>query len=351
MKVIAVIPTFNRTAQLGECLGALASQTSPVDAVVVVDNASTEPIRAALEQRRYPFPVGYVRIDSNTGSAGGFAAGVSAALEAGADWVWIQDNDGVARRDCLERLLEAASGAPGAAVLAPQVYDEEGGVQGQHRGRYVRGHTLPASEDTYKEALVPVDYASYIGVLVDADAIAAAGGPDPRLFLWVDDLEWCLRLGEHGPLYLVPRAAITHNDGIRNRSAGFLATVRTHLFPGPNAALWRYLYAFRNSSWLRMRRHGQGPLGWSVNYLLQAIRVLIVGPQRRHAPRLFWWYGMAGRREAWGQIPHAVWEECLGRGGDVRLLHPITSPYLEGREQPTPGPTEWIDSGAASGRS
>jgi rhamnopyranosyl-N-acetylglucosaminyl-diphospho-decaprenol beta-1,3/1,4-galactofuranosyltransferase len=342
-KVIAVIPTFNRSAQLGECLGALASQTRRPDAAIVVDNASTEPIREDLERGEHPFPVGYVRIDSNTGSAGGFAAGVSAAIAAGADWVWIQDNDGVAHPDCLERLLEAAAGQPGAAVLAPQVYDEEGGVQGQHRGRYLRGHTLPAGEETYAQATAPVDYASYIGILVAAEAIAAAGGPDPRLFLWVDDLEWCLRLGEHGPLFLVPGAGITHNDGVKNRSAGLLATVRTHLLPGPNAALWRYLYAFRNSSWLRMRRHGQGLLGWGFNYLLQVVRVLIVGPNRRQAPRLFWWYGMAGRHEDWGQIPHSVWEECLQRGGDLRRLHPVTSPYVEGREQPAPGPTEWIE--------
>jgi rhamnopyranosyl-N-acetylglucosaminyl-diphospho-decaprenol beta-1,3/1,4-galactofuranosyltransferase len=352
MKVVAVVPTFNRTAQLGECLQALAAQTRRLDAVIVIDNASTEPIREALAGNRYPFPVGYVRIDSNTGSAGGFAAGVKAAVAEGADWVWIQDNDGVAHADCLERLLEAAEGAPDdTAVLAPQVYDETGGVQGQHRGRYVRGHTLPAREETYQHAVTPVDYASYIGILVHADAIAAAGGPDPHLFLWVDDLEWCLRLGERGPLFLVPGAGITHNDGISNRSAGLWATVRTHLFPGPNADLWRYLYAFRNSSWLRMRRHGQGRLGWSANYAVQVIRVLIVGPQRRYAPRLFWWYGMAGRREAWGQISHSVWKECLGSGGDVRMLHPVTSPYLEGREELRPGPTEWIGPVVASDRS
>lgn len=341
-KVIAVIPTFNRAEQLSECIQGLASQTRPVDTVIVVDNASSEPIKEAIERGRYPIPIGYVRIDSNTGSAGGFAAGVEAAIAEGADWVWIQDNDGVAHPECLKHLLEAAASEPDAALLAPQVYDEEGGVQGQHRGRYVRGHTLPASEESYGRATAAVDYASYIGVLVHADAIAAAGGPDPRLFLWVDDLEWCLRLGEHGSLFLVPGAGVTHKDGITNRSAGFLATVRTHLFPGPNAVLWRYLYAFRNSSWLRMRRHGQGPLAWGLNYLLQVMRVLIVGPHRRHAARLFWWYGMAGRHEVWGQIPHAIWEECLRPGGDVRLLNPATSPYVEGREQPVPRPTEWI---------
>ena len=341
-RVIAIIPTFNRAGQLRECLRALAAQTRPLDAAIVIDNASTEPIRESLEEERYPFPLGYVRIDANTGSAGGFAAGVEAAVAAGADRVWVQDNDGVAHPDCLQRLLEAGHREPEAALLAPQVYDETGGVQGQHRGRYVRGHTLPAAEETYRLPVVPVDYASYIGILVSAGAIAAAAGPDPRLFLWVDDLEWCLRLGEQGPLFLVPGAGITHNDGISNRSAGLLATLRTHLFPGPNAVLWRYLYAFRNASWLRKKRHDQGIVGWLLNYLVQVARVLLVGPNRRQAPRLFWWYGMAGRREQWGQIPHAVWDRCLGPGGDPRLLHPVTSPYVEGREQPPRGPLEWI---------
>jgi GT2 family glycosyltransferase len=345
-KVVAIVPTFNRGAQLRECLAGLAAQTRPLDAVIVVDNASTEPIREILAQDRCPFALGYVRIDSNTGSAGGFAAGVDAAIAAGADWVWLQDNDGVAHPDCMEQLLEQATNQPGASLLAPQVYDEDGGIQGQHRGRYVRGHTLPASEDTYSRPAVPVDYASYIGILVAAEAIAAAGGPDPRLFLWVDDLEWCLRLGEQGPLFLVPGAAISHNDGVLNRSAGLLATLRTHLFPGPNAALWRYLYAFRNSSWLRMRRHGQGPLGWGFNYLVQVARVLLVGPNRRQAPRLFWWYGMAGRHEVWGQIPHSVWDECLGGDGDLALLNPARSPRVEGREPPKLGPTEWIGTAA-----
>lgn len=345
-RVIAVVPTYNRSGQLRECLQGLAAQTRPLDSVIVVDNASTEPIRATLEAESYPFRLGYVRSDANTGSAGGFAAGVSAALAAGADWVWIQDNDGIAHPNSLELLLEAARAQPRAVVLAPQVYDETGGVQGQHRGRYVRGHTLPVAEERYTEAAVPVDYASYIGILVSAEAIADAGGPDPRLFLWVDDLEWCLRLGEQGPLFLVPKAGVTHNDGVRNRSAGLWATLRTHLFPGPNAALWRYLYAFRNASWLRMKRHGQGPLGWGVNYGVQVLRVLLVGPNRRQAPRLFWWYGMAGRHEQWGQIPHAVWEECLGPGGDLRLLDPVTSPRVEGRQPPRPGPTEWLERSA-----
>jgi GT2 family glycosyltransferase len=341
VKVIAVVPTFNRGAELSACLSGLASQTRPIAAAIVVDNASTEPIRSVLERKRYPFPVGYIRLSTNAGSAGGFAAAVKAALESGADWVWLQDSDGVADPACLDVLTGAAARAPDAAVLAPQVYDEAGGVQGQHRGRYIRGHTLPVRQSTYERDLVPIDYASNIGILVSADKVADAGGPDPRLYIWIDDLEWCLRLREHGPLYLVPSAVINHNDGITGRSAGSWATLRTHLLPGPNSVLWRYLYAFRNSSWLRKNRHDQGPLGWFANYLVQSARVLLVGPHRTRAPRLFWWYGMAGRHGVWGQIPDARWKECLQPGGDLRLVHPRNSPFIEfgASEQP---PVDWL---------
>jgi GT2 family glycosyltransferase len=43
--VTAVIRTFDARFALQRCLTAIAAQTRPVDAVIVGDNASTEPVR------------------------------------------------------------------------------------------------------------------------------------------------------------------------------------------------------------------------------------------------------------------------------------------------------------------
>src|SRR5438046_10042173 len=45
------------------------------------------------------------RLPTNTGSAGGFHAGMRRAYEAGHAWLWLMDDDGYPAPDCLERLL------------------------------------------------------------------------------------------------------------------------------------------------------------------------------------------------------------------------------------------------------
>src|SRR5581483_11127319 len=89
--VVAVLVTYNRRDLLTEALGALGRQTRPLDAVLVVDNASNDGTPDLVRDR---FPaVELVSLRRNTGGAGGFAAGVACALDRGADLVWLMDDD------------------------------------------------------------------------------------------------------------------------------------------------------------------------------------------------------------------------------------------------------------------
>ena len=51
MKVSAVVVTFNRKELLIECLEALRRQTRPLDALYIIDNASTDGTEELLEGR------------------------------------------------------------------------------------------------------------------------------------------------------------------------------------------------------------------------------------------------------------------------------------------------------------
>ncbi|MFZ2428604.1 MAG: glycosyltransferase, partial [Propioniciclava sp.] len=93
-RIVAVVVAWNRRDLLAENLAGLAAQTRPPDAVVVIDNASTDD--SAALAARHPVVTEVVSLPTNTGGAGGFAAGIARAIIAhGAEAVWIMDDDTV----------------------------------------------------------------------------------------------------------------------------------------------------------------------------------------------------------------------------------------------------------------
>jgi rhamnopyranosyl-N-acetylglucosaminyl-diphospho-decaprenol beta-1,3/1,4-galactofuranosyltransferase len=67
------VVTWNRRELLAEALAALRSQSLPTATIVVVDNASTDGTDVAL---RGESDLDVVRLEQNTGGAGGFAVGI-----------------------------------------------------------------------------------------------------------------------------------------------------------------------------------------------------------------------------------------------------------------------------------
>lgn len=109
MKVCAVVVTYNRRAWLIECLQTLLAQSRTLDGIVVVNNASTDDTQTAVDALAAQHPTmrwHIVHSPNNTGGAGGFAYGMQLAHEAGYDWIWVMDDDVLARENALADLLQ-----------------------------------------------------------------------------------------------------------------------------------------------------------------------------------------------------------------------------------------------------
>src|SRR6185295_14348754 len=94
-KAWAVVVTHNRRDLLLACLDALAAQTHALEGVTVVDSASTDGTGEALAEAevRRRIPIDYIRLTRNGGGAEGFHYGLRAALDSGAEWIWLMDDD------------------------------------------------------------------------------------------------------------------------------------------------------------------------------------------------------------------------------------------------------------------
>ncbi len=221
LRVCAVVVTYNRKPLLRECLQATLAQTRPADAVLVVENASTD---GSADMVREEFPqVELMALERNEGSAGGFHEGLKWGLERGYDWVWVMDGDCIPTPSALERLLDALDhlrglGRPAPALLASKVLWANGdGASGAMHPQNIPAFKLGPGEadaftDGLEHGLASIRVATFASVLFGREAIARHGLPLKHYFMWSDDTEYTARLlrDEYG--YLVPGSLAHHKS-------------------------------------------------------------------------------------------------------------------------------------------
>lgn len=188
MSLQLVITTFNRSGYLKRLLDSVAALDPAPDAVIVVDNASTDGTAELVSaaSRRFPIPLLYHRMPENLGGAGGFATGMSKALANGADWLWLMDDDVVAHPDAL------ASFGPWMdeySCIHGRRYDDQGQpFFWQHHFNAFLGVHLPVRGNVFADSdIFSTNVGCFEGMLVAADVVRETGLPDARFFLNGDD--------------------------------------------------------------------------------------------------------------------------------------------------------------------
>jgi GT2 family glycosyltransferase len=253
LQVTAVVVTYNRRDLLEQCLAALAEQTRSPDRVLVVDNDSSDGTREMLRDG-YPW-VDVLAMASNEGATGGFHAGMKAAYEGGADWLWLLDDDTIARPDTLERLLAAAAAAPGErppAILSSRVVWRDGRPHPMNlpilRRRDARGLLEGA-----RAGVLPLRAGSWVSLLVARGAIERHGLPDKSFFFQADDIEYTARVLRSEAGFAVPESVAEHRTKIPHDALSD-PDGRRFYFHARNT-----IYMLRGRSWATFEKP---QLGW-----------------------------------------------------------------------------------------
>lgn len=265
-RVTAIVVTYNRRDLLEESLTALGAQSRAPDRVIVVDNASADGT-AEMVAGRFP-EADLLTLPRNVGGAGGFSAGMARALDGGAGFLWLLDDDTVPEPGALEALLAAMERATTAGegpptLAASRVVWTDGRDHPMNTPRPKPRATAAESRIARAAGCVPIRSASFVSVLVDAGAVRERGLPVADYFLWNDDFEFTTRMlrGRRG--LLCPDSVVVH----KTREFG-----GTDADPGD-----RFFYEVRNKIWLFTGSPGLTPLE----------RVLYAGSTMRRWVRTF----------------------------------------------------------------
>jgi GT2 family glycosyltransferase len=117
--VYVVTLTWNQRADTLNCLESLSQITYPNYRLLLVDNASVDGTVEAVKER---FPdVEVVVNPENLGFPGGFNVGLQRALDQGADYVFMINNDTFVEPNILSELVAHAV-APDVGMVAPKIY-------------------------------------------------------------------------------------------------------------------------------------------------------------------------------------------------------------------------------------
>jgi rhamnopyranosyl-N-acetylglucosaminyl-diphospho-decaprenol beta-1,3/1,4-galactofuranosyltransferase len=263
--VAAVIVTYNRQQCLESCLEAVQGQTRMPEAVIVVDNASTDGTSNMVRQR-YP-GVTLIELSTNTGGAGGFNCGLKAAYRAGHEWFWLMDDDGVPDTDCLNRLLRLDMSR--LLVRSPLVIDKD--------DHDLLSFSLPSGDrsiSTVKQAhevakggIIEGAASPFNGLLLNRSAVAKIGFPIAEFFIWGDEVEYLLRVKRNGiSIGTVVDAVLHHPTGRRKIRQASLLGVRFHVRYLNNAFYDHTIV--RNHSYIKYKYYGALPaMGYMAKYV------------------------------------------------------------------------------------
>jgi rhamnopyranosyl-N-acetylglucosaminyl-diphospho-decaprenol beta-1,3/1,4-galactofuranosyltransferase len=284
MIIAAIVVTCNRLGLLKRCLAALLAQDRRADRIVVVDNASTDGTGAwlASEGRGLDPSISLLSIPTNTGGSGGFHAGMRAAYDDGADWLWIMDDDTIASPTALSSLLAAQAAFPPALrpwLLASRVVWEDGRLHPMNlvavKQRYHREYLWSAAH----RGCLSIRSATFVSLLIDRRCVRHYGLPLADYFIWNDDVEYTARILRHQPGIAVPTSLVLHATR---------TPYGTH-----DAEPARYFYFLRNQAWMLLwsASHDRPEKlliaqMWLLNSTLYLLR-------RRLHPKALWHYARA----------------------------------------------------------
>lgn len=201
--VFAIVLNWNGWEDTLDCLSSLENLDYPTYEVVVVDNGSTD---GSEEKIREAYPdIVVLQTGENLGFAGGNNAGIRYALERGADYVWLVNNDAVVDPGSLtalvkEALSDVSIGMVGSKInyhQAPEVIWFAGGTINPLTGK--TGHSLMGNKDNGgRDEPRDVDYVSACSLLVTRGVIEDVGFMDTRFFLYFEETDWAVRCRRKG---------------------------------------------------------------------------------------------------------------------------------------------------------
>lgn len=265
-RVVTVILNWNGWRDTLACVRSCQRLVNVDNELIVIDNGSTD---GSVERLQAEIPgLRIIETGANLGYAGGNNVGVRLAIDEGAEFVWLLNNDTTVDPRALDELIAVMRSNPRAGIVGSKIFYADRPEVLWFAGGYCRpdyGWAMHRGQDEVDtgqyDQIGPAEFITGCSLLVRRATVADIGVLDDGYFLYWEDVDWCVAAASAG---------------------------------------WEIIYAFGSRVWHKVGGSGTGGIDLlQVRYdTRNRIRF-----HRRHRParlaRVRWW----ATRHALGMLP------------------------------------------------
>ncbi|MDY6933951.1 MAG: glycosyltransferase family 2 protein [Spirochaetota bacterium] len=216
-KVSIVIVNWNNLSDTTECLESLKQINYSNYNIVMVDNGSDGDDAKFLKERFSDY-IRLIANDRNYGFAEGCNIGIRDAIDCGAEYIVLLNNDTIVDPDFLSEVVKAAHSDRRIGIAGGKIYSYEipkmiwfaGGKINYWTGKTLLRGSGKIDNGQFDES-TEVNWICGCFMLISTDLLQKVGMLDKRLFFGWEDVDLCIRAYKEGfKIIFVPDSKIWH---------------------------------------------------------------------------------------------------------------------------------------------
>lgn len=214
IEVFVIVVTYNSLPWIDTCLRSCGEYK-----IIIVDNNSSD---QTISHVKSNFPsVHLLPQNGNLGFGQANNIGIKYALEQGAEYVFLLNQDAYLQEGCIETLIETHKKNITYGILSPIHLNGQGNRLDRNFSNYINYTANPDfySDFVLKKPLLEiyeVPFVNAAGWLLSRDILEKVGGFDPIFFHYGEDDNYCQRARFHGfKIGVVPTTFLYHDRAER----------------------------------------------------------------------------------------------------------------------------------------
>jgi GT2 family glycosyltransferase len=253
-RVCTVVLNYNNISDTIETLKSIYHLNYEENSIILIENSTRKEVIQAIRSQ-YP-ALTIIENSENLGYAGGNNVGLKKAMETGANYIFILNNDVILEEDVLQKLVDAMEEDPQCSACQPLIAHFNNMAVIWSAGtkmyfgypRLFRKGQRIEHKGTQRPPLGLVGCA----LLIRVDSLRKIGLFDESLFLFQEETDWCIRSLSMGFHLLVASDAVVYHKV--SETIGLFS--KTYLY-----------YIGRN--WLAVARRHYGPIAYGYVLLTE----------------------------------------------------------------------------------